>query len=137
MRGSKSRNKQSFINLAKESEVKQSEMIKKLGITKNTFHQLVCDMRRDGHEIWIICKSPKDEDTHYKYINGPAIVFPSRDKVVDLLKTGHFSFKEIAEKVFIAESTAKTAIHKLRQQYKIDKQVGQRNVCYYKIVGDL
>ena len=44
MRGSKSRNKQSFIDLAKDSEVKQSEMIKKLGITKNTFHQLVCEM---------------------------------------------------------------------------------------------
>ena len=75
MKGSKSRNKQSFINLAKDSEVKQSEMIKKLVITKNTFHQLVCDMRRDGHEIWIICKSPKDEDTHYKYINGTSRLY--------------------------------------------------------------
>ena len=137
MKGSKSRNKQSFIDLASDSEVKQSEMIKKLGITKNTFHQLVCEMRRDGHEIWIICKSPKDEDTHYKYINGPEVVLPSRDKVVDLLKTGHFSFKEIAEKAFIAESTAKTAIFNIRKRYKLDKKVGERNVCYYKIVGEL
>lgn len=136
-RQSKARTKQDFIKLAKGSEVKQSKMLKKLSIRKNTFHQLVCDMRREGHEIWIICKSPKDEDTHYKYIDGPDIVLPSRDKAVDLLKTGHFSFEQMAEKLFIAESTAKTAIYKLRKRYKIDKKIGERNVCYYKIIGEL
>ena len=50
--------KKLFIEITSGEEVSSKEVREKMGISLQHMHQLVCDMRRDGHEIWIICKSP-------------------------------------------------------------------------------
>lgn len=129
--------KKLFIEITSGEEVSGKEVRDKMGISLQHMHQLVCDMRSEGHEIWVINKGGRDNEAFYQYKDGPEVRLEAKDRAVELLSGGHFSFKQMAKKLFVAESTAKSLIRRIRKDYKVDKQVGKHNECYYKIVGEL
>lgn len=129
--------KKLFIEITSGEEVYGEELREKMGISLQHMYQLICTMRSEGHEIWVINKGGRDKDAFYQYKKGPEIKFEAKDRAIFLLKDGHFSFRQMSKRLSIAESTARALIRKLRKEYEIDKQVGKHNECYYKIVGEL
>ena len=61
MRGSKASRKQQFVDITKGKEVSGPLICKKMGITTGHMHQLICNLRSEGHEIWVISKGGRDE----------------------------------------------------------------------------
>ena len=129
--------KKLFIEITSGEEVSGKDIREKMGISLQHMYQLICTMRSEGHEIWMINKGGRDDEAFYQYKKGPKVRFEAKDRAIELLKCGHFSFSQMAKKLYVAESTAKSLIRRIRKDYKIDKQVGEMGVCYYKIVGEL
>ena len=137
MRGSKASRKQQFVNITSGKEVSGPSICKKMGIRMGHMHQLICNLRSEGHEIWVISKGGRDETAFYQHKGGPEIRMTTRDKMIEMLKRDHYSVEFMAQSIFVETCTIRSALAKIRKQYKLDIVRSGYNRNHYKIVGEL
>lgn len=127
--------KADFILLASDKEIYGPEICKKMKISMQRLQNIIYSLRQEGHEIWVISKGTRDDARYYKYVSGPDIRMSTKQRMIALMHERPQTIRSMSEALFVELTTVKSALAKIRKEFKVDAKRGYGNQNYYKITG--